>query len=80
MFFLQMCVNRVYNTVMHTVTCKQFSKMTIITVAVINSDEGFVFTENELSHRESRILQRQIMVKSHDESGKGKWELIQEVL
>lgn len=55
MFFLQMCVNRVYNTVMHTITCKQFSTMNIRTVAVINPDEGLVFTKNGLSHGESRI-------------------------
>lgn len=67
-----MCVNRVYNTVLHTITCKQFNTTNIRTVAVINPDEGLVFTENESSHRESRISQRQIMVKTHDESEKCK--------
>lgn len=57
---------------MHTITCKQFSTMNIRTVAVIDPDEGLVFTKNELSHRESRISQWQIMVKTHDESGKCK--------
>lgn len=66
MFLLQVCVNRVYNTVMHTMTCKQFSTMKSRTVAVTSSDEGVVFTKNYLSHIESRISQWQIMVESQD--------------
>lgn len=65
MFLLQVCVNRVYNTVMHTMTCKQFSTMNNRTVAVTNPDEG-VFTKNDLSHIKSRISQWQIMVQSQD--------------
>lgn len=66
MFLLQVCVNRVYNTVMHTMTCKQFSTMNNRTVAVTNPDEGVVFTKNYLSYVESRISQWQIMVESQD--------------
>lgn len=45
--------------------------MNIRTVAVINPDEGLVFTKNGLSHGEFQIM-RQTMVKTHDESGKCK--------
>lgn len=66
MFLLQVCVNRVYNTVMHTMTCKQFSTMNSRTAAVTNPDEGVAFTKNYLSHIESRISQWQMLVESQD--------------